>query len=133
MNNTQQENFINKYIGAPWVNRGESVKGVDCWGLVLASYREIDGIDLPQISGYGDADCATGDAVTNKDLSQFSEAQPANGAIMCIFDDNNKMVHVGRCLLGRVLHASDGIGVRWSQYSAINKIHKNVRYYKYDY
>lgn len=133
MSKLTPEHFINKYIGAPWVNRGESVKGVDCWGLVLASYREIEGVDLPQISGYGNKECSTGDAVTKNDLRKFSEAQPANGSIMCIFDDKGQMVHVGRCLLGRVLHASDGIGVKWSTYSALNKIHKNVRYYKYDY
>lgn len=126
------EEFINKYIGVPWVNRGESTKGIDCWGLVLASYREIEGIELPQISGYSNEECPTAQAVTKKDLSQFSEAQPANGAIMCIFDDNDQMIHVGRCLLGRVLHASAGLGVKWSTYSALNKIHKNMRYYKYD-
>lgn len=122
--------FINKYIGTPWLNRGESTAGIDCWGLVLASYREIEGIELPSISGYNDESKPTELAVTNDDLKQFRQAQASNGSIMCVFNNKGQMTHVGRCLEGRVLHAATGLGVRFTTYAALNRIHRNIRYYK---
>jgi cell wall-associated NlpC family hydrolase len=124
--------FCEKVTGIPWVNRGESFDGMDCWGLCILSFREIDGIELPQISGYADKSKSTGEAVTQTDLDKFTESQPTDGAIMTIFNNHGKMVHVGRCLCGRVLHSTEALGVRWETYQAINSRNRNVRYFKYD-
>ena len=126
------EQFCEITNGKPWVNRAEGNGAYDCWGLVLASFREIDGIELPQISGYADKKCQTGNAVTQADLAKFTESQPTNGAIMAIFSNSGKLQHVGRCLCGRVLHATKGLGVRWDTYQSINSRNRNVRYFKYD-
>lgn len=127
-----ESEFCDMYVGTPWVNRGESLDGIDCWGLVLQSFREIDGVELPVISGYNDPLTQTEDAVTPSDLKQFKEAQPTNGAIMCIFNNKGQMMHVGRCLNGRIIHATESLGVRVGTYKKINSKHRNVRYYKYD-
>jgi len=126
------EEFCNSANGKPWVNRGEDFTGMDCWGLVLLSFREIDGVELPSVAGYADKDCATADAAKQMDMSRFTESQPRNGAIMAIFKNNGELMHVGRCLCGRVLHATRGLGVRWDSYLAINNQNRNVRYFKYD-
>ncbi len=124
--------FCEKTNGKKWENRAEGPLTFDCWGLVLASFREVDGIELPQVEGYADTECKTGDALTNDYMSKFTESQPCDGAIMAIFDNRANLVHVGRCLCGRVLHATDGMGVRWDTYQSINSRNKNVRYFKYD-
>ena len=124
--------FCEKANGKPWVNRAEGPHEYDCWGLVLASFREVDGFELPRLDGYSDKDCKTEDALTPDYLSKFSESQPTDGAIMTIFNSKGRLEHVGRCLCGRVLHATQGLGVRWDTYQSLTAKHINVRYYKYD-
>lgn len=36
-----------KYLGKPFIDGGRGPQGYDCWGLVLAVYRDIFGIDVP--------------------------------------------------------------------------------------
>lgn len=126
------EQFCEKANGKPWVNRAEGNGAYDCWGLVLASFREVDGIELPKLAGYDDKKCSTSDAARQMDMSRFTLSQPVNGAIMCILDNKENLIHVGRCLCGRVLHATKGLGVRWDTYQSINSRNRNVRYFKYD-
>lgn len=125
------EEFCNKTVGKPWVNRAEGPDSFDCWGLVLASFREIDGTELPHCSGYDDKDCPTQEAAKQMDMSKFQISQPVNGAIMAVFDNKDNLLHVGRCLCGKVLHATSGLGVKLDTYQTINKRHRNVRFFKY--
>jgi cell wall-associated NlpC family hydrolase len=37
--------IFSKYVGLPYVHAGRDEKGYDCWGLVLAVYRDL-GIEL---------------------------------------------------------------------------------------
>ena len=39
--------WINDYVGVPYVVNGRDRTGWDCWGLVLAVYREQLGLELP--------------------------------------------------------------------------------------
>ena len=128
----EEIDFINKYLGVEWVNRGEDVNGIDCWGLVLASFREIDKRELPSVAGYADINCSTEDAAKTVDMGLFSESQPTNGAIMTILNTKGDITHVGRCLAGRVIHATSALGVRLDTYQTINDKYRNVRYIKYD-
>ena len=125
------EEFCNHANGKPWVNRAEGPVAYDCWGLVLASFREVDGIELPVVAGYANKECSTGEAASQIDMSRFTPCQPTNGAIMAIFKNNEQLEHVGRCLCGRVLHATDKMGTRWDTYQSISNRNRNVRYYKY--
>lgn len=125
------ENYINSVIGKPWVNRAEGPDAFDCWGIVIDSFRKVDGIELPQISGYVDINCETSEAAQQAiDSKNYIKCQPSDGAIMAAFF-NDKLVHVGRCLCGRVLHSTEGIGVRADKYSVITRVNQRVEYYKY--
>ena len=45
--------WINKFIGIPFVEKGRSHDGVDCWGLVCLIYSERFKIELPDYTdGY---------------------------------------------------------------------------------
>lgn len=123
--------YVNSTIGKEWVNRAEGPNSFDCWGIVIDSFRKVDGIDLPQVSGYSDHDCeisiAAKEALESK---SYIKCQPEDGAIMAAFFDG-RLVHVGRCICGGVLHATEGIGVRHDKYRLIAAVNQHVEYYKY--
>lgn len=125
------ESYINDVIGKPWVNRAEGPNEFDCWGLVLDSFRKVDNVELPQLSGYADKACKTGKAASEALLSDaYIKCEPQDGAIMvAIF--NGMIVHVGRCLCGGVLHTAEGIGAKFDKHRVIRATNQNVEYYKY--
>lgn len=127
-----QIEFIKKYVGVEWVNRGESAQGCDCWGLVLASFREIDNKELPSVVGYADKNCPTEEAAKTVDLCLFEPSQATDGAIMTALNTRGEITHVGRCLAGGVIHATESLGVTFHSYRVIKNKFKNVRFYKYD-
>lgn len=45
-----------KFIGIPYVNRGSSFEGCDCWGLVWLFHREVLKQDIPRYDGYESAE-----------------------------------------------------------------------------
>lgn len=125
------EDYINSVIGKPWVNRAEGPDAFDCWGIVIDSFRKVDEIELPQIAGYVDVDCETSEAAQQAiDSKKYIKCQPSDGAIMAAFF-NGRLVHVGRCLSGGVLHSTEGLGVRFDKYRLVTALHQQVEYYKY--
>ncbi len=125
------EDYINEVVGKPWVNRAEGPDTFDCWGLVIDSFRRVDGVELPQIEGYADLSCATGMAAAEGIGSgAYEKCGPQDGAIMTAFYDDI-LVHVGRCLCGGVVHAGEGIGVRFNKHRVIKATNQRVEYYKY--
>lgn len=125
------EDYINSTVGKPWISRAEGPDGFDCWGIVIDSFIKVDGVELPQINGYTDKDCETGIVAQEAfDSKSYIKCQPTNGAIMTSFVGET-LVHVGRCLCGGVLHATEGLGVRFDKYRVINATNQTVEYYKY--
>lgn len=39
--------MIESFIGLPFVDRGRSMEGIDCWGLIMLMYKDMLGIALP--------------------------------------------------------------------------------------
>ncbi|MDR6953778.1 cell wall-associated NlpC family hydrolase [Ancylobacter sp. 3268] len=39
--------WSNAFIGIPWVRLGRARAGIDCWGVVVMTYRDVLGIELP--------------------------------------------------------------------------------------
>lgn len=37
---------LTQYLGIPYLNQGRTRQGLDCWGLILLAYKELQGIDL---------------------------------------------------------------------------------------
>lgn len=38
---------FDRFVGIPYLDKGRSIVGLDCWGLAVAVYRELRGIELP--------------------------------------------------------------------------------------
>lgn len=125
------EEYINRNTGKPWVNRSEGPDSFDCWGLVIDSFRKLDGIELPQISGYTNHQTATSLAADEAIAAgHYIPCHPHDGAIM-IAKFNGKITHVGRCLAGGVLHCGESLGVRFDKYRVIKATNQHVEYIKY--
>lgn len=39
--------IFDRFVGIPYLDKGRSVVGLDCWGLLWMVYRELRGIELP--------------------------------------------------------------------------------------
>lgn len=129
--------FINHAIGKPWVNRATGPNSYDCWGLVIASFRDIDGIELPKINGYMESECGTDLAAKEgKQFKCYEKSTGIEGDIVCIYNENGDFVHVGRLLNGRVLHAwgqgCDGTGqVKWDRIELLKRLFNRVEFGRY--
>lgn len=54
--------WADKYIGTPFLNKGRSKAGFDCYGLLREVYRNELGIDLPHLADdYGN--CSDGETI----------------------------------------------------------------------
>lgn len=48
----KRDEFINRMLDVPWVNRACSFDTCDCWGLVVLYYRHALGIEIHHDAGY---------------------------------------------------------------------------------
>ena len=44
--------FIELMLDKPWINRGDTVDGADCYGVVKLYNEMVQGKSLPVIDGY---------------------------------------------------------------------------------
>jgi cell wall-associated NlpC family hydrolase len=112
------------YLLIPFVDRGRSRAGVDCWGLVWLVYREMLGIELPSYrSDYPDVDAHAWLAELVRDQKRrfWQEVYPVQRMDVALFaitgqDGVRRPCHVGLVLddeAGLFLHAQkrQGVGV----------------------
>lgn len=92
-----------KYLGVPYVWGGESMSGIDCSGLVQATYKSL-GIDLPRV--------AADQAQQGTPVASLAQAQPGdllafgNPAYhIAIYLGNNQMIESPEP--GKTVHITD--------------------------
>ena len=126
--------YINTFVGTPWLKGSDDISngGLDCWGVVVHSFKEIDGIDLPPIESRATCDL---DGLSKKhiDGNLYEEIdEPQEGCIFCCYK-NGVMIHIGRILEGHAVHANGDIGYgsmcAWP-IKVLQRIYKELRYYK---
>lgn len=100
------------WLAVPWVDRGESLEGWDCWGLCRVVGAEAFGLVLPPFAGVvptAEDQPAVAGAVAAS-LPRFREVAPAAGTVR-LFASEGLLAHVGLHLTPRVvLHAVKGTG-----------------------
>jgi cell wall-associated NlpC family hydrolase len=117
---------INKYIGAPFKLGGRDLSGIDCWGLVMAVYKDL-GRNVPDF----DTELLSrpeilrrikdGEALVADEISQPEQ--------WCIVSDSLKG-HVGLWVGGYVLHAARGLGVVMQPWDTFRHTYFKSRFYR---
>lgn len=104
------EEFAGKALDVPFLEKGRSYEGWDCWGLVFCCYRDVYGITLPSMADqYGSVKrlkelAALVDA-NHEDWLSTDDPQPGNVAILNM---SQHSCHVGVMLSPRmVLHIEE--------------------------
>lgn len=94
-----------KYLSIPYLDRGASFEGCDCWGLVCLYYKNELGIELPHFSNF---------AAQNTPL--FNKAEQARIHDVMIISDSGQAGHCGVIISDReFLHTMESAGVHISR------------------
>ena len=101
------EEWCNDVVGKPWVDRSYGPDSFDCWGLVIDSFKRIEGIELPEVEGYYDG--RPTEEIGTLEASKWNDCEAVHGAVFCV-QKLGLVTHVGRLLQvgGRLMacHAS---------------------------
>ena len=131
-----QQRFIDKVIGAPWIDRTSSFESVDCWGLVLLYYKHVLGIELPTITGYDKGECDTAQG-WQSGIHQWQQLdKPVGHGLLFTCYHDNKPSHVG-VTIGptKVLHARGSANnpgkVEIHSIRAIERLYGKMTYHKF--
>lgn len=107
----QADDYINAVVGADWKKGATGCGGFDCWGLVVDSYKQIDGVNLPPLNAYsnGNVDLISGmkEALIKGRWKPMNE--PQEGCVVACFDKHDNLSHVGRYYYGKLFHASGNL------------------------
>lgn len=85
------DEFTDRMIGVPWVNRACSFTACDCWGLVTIYYRYVVGAEIHHDSGYeSDSDFMT--CYQNEVNFWKPEEHPVSGGIFVPMTDRYRFM-----------------------------------------
>lgn len=129
------QEYIDTVIGKPWKNRATGPDFFDCWGLVVDSFRKVEGIELPVVSGYAEgwetSDCFSGEMKT----SHWIESDTPVSGLVFVCETSGGASHVGRMIDSRhCLHSPHGgSGVQINTLAAMQRLNRNqtYRFFKY--
>lgn len=112
---------VSSYIGIPYLSKGRSREGCDCWGLVRLFYREQKGVDLPSYSeSYTDSAeiDETKLAVSAGRVNWLKVETPLPGDVV-LMKLRGEPVHVGVYVgVGMMLHVRSGVNACLQRLSA---------------
>jgi len=104
------EEFAERALDVPFVEKGRDYDGWDCWGLVYCCYRDVYGITLPSMADqYGSVkrlkELAKLIDANHEEWAPTDNPQPGNVAILRM---SQHSCHVGIMLTPRiVLHIEE--------------------------
>lgn len=97
-----------KYIGIPFKFGGRTYKELDCYGLIMLLYKEIHGIEIPDVvSPTFIADIAN---LVTSEKKKWESCELEEGAVI-IFSIRGYGAHVGYYIgEDRIIHTWEGTG-----------------------
>lgn len=128
--------MFDRFVGIPYLDRGRSLVGLDCWGLVVMVFRELRGIELPSYSeSYVTAsDRAAIAKLVAGELEPWAEIEPANEQAfdVVLMREGRYPRHVGIVTApGQLLHVQDGETSRIERYRSGMLMHRVVGFFRY--
>ncbi|QKF72792.1 hypothetical protein AFAEC_0601 [Aliarcobacter faecis] len=76
--------MIDKFIGIPFVSRGRSFKGCDCYGLVKLYYKEVLNIEIPETIITADQPRRTFANYLNEISKNWSLTNPSKNVVIAM-------------------------------------------------
>ena len=128
--------FVNKVVGMPWVNRAAGPDSWDCWGLIVGYFKQVHDIDIPIVPGYADGSTPIADGFFEQAESGYwlKEPNPGDGLVFAAFRGEIP-AHVGVITGGRCLHSlgsDDKPGsVGYHSIQTLDKIYSRLEYWRY--
>lgn len=105
------DQWCRRAIGVPFLEHGRDYDGWDCWGLVIAAYRDVAGVAVPDYTYQTVSDYrALARLFTDRGgASWHPVAIPAPMAVACIYR-RGRVIHAGLVVPGRrIMHVEQGI------------------------
>jgi len=125
---------LTDYMLVPYLNRGRTKTGLDCWGLVRMIYRDELGIYLGNLDGYSDSENEeeVGNVIVSESSDNWIETTSPKPLDVVVLRLASKPCHVGVVIGGGdFIHALRGRGVTVGRLSGVlwrNRIHAFYRY-----
>jgi cell wall-associated NlpC family hydrolase len=125
---------LNKYIQVPFLEKGRSKEGWDCWGLAFVIYKDVLGIHLPlYIEDYvstGQKDLL-GNLITEEKRKWQQVDQPQKFDLM-IIRLRGRPMHIGLYLGGgKFIQALEKSGTVIERVDSIAWKNRILGYYRY--
>lgn len=106
--------FARRAVRVPFVPRGRSYDGWDCWGLVYVGYRDVLGVGLPDYLDEYDARLAYGELallILEHRREAWRRVDPPGPMDVALYRVGRYPSHVGLVVPGRrLLHTEAGPG-----------------------
>lgn len=112
--------WTDRYLGVPYVEKGRTPEGWDCWGLVAWLFRAEKGIELPAYTEAYASRVEIREAIAAKGGTvgvwhRVEDARPFDVAMI----RRGSMPHVGLvCGLGLMIHAEKDRGTSIEDYTS---------------
>jgi len=108
-------NFASQYIGIPWRSNGRTIKGFDCWGLVIHVLYKHFGIRIEDsITADGSRTVERVRAFIRQRDTKMDDwrlvDEPGDGDIVVMGNRHGVPTHCGIYIDNGVLHCEEGIG-----------------------
>lgn len=140
MNHTW-DSYINYVVGKPWANRTSGPMSFDCYGLLIDSFRKINGITLPFVDGYSSKKPIEQIGTNEAFKKHWLECNEKEAQVFACYDADGNMFHVGRITPFGALHAFGQYGqgqVSMHSVKALTRIMRstvpkfdNIKYYRF--
>jgi len=125
---------VTAYAKIPFVEKGRSLGGCDCWGIVFLIYRDILNIELPtyteKYQNTADAKVLA-KAIDEEKCDWITEVRPSVGNVI-LFRLKAHPMHVGVYIgAGKFIHCLSGSGTVIEKVKSITWRNRIVGFYSY--
>ncbi len=125
--------LIDRYLSVKYQAGGRVFPNLDCWGLVITFFRDELGIDIPLTKSLASQKNSKEIETEIKSKIIYNEVKnPSKDSIyiVCFYDnDNDRVVHCGILLSGKLLHTSK-YGTKYESISDAIRFHPwTVKFY----